>query len=372
MSVSLLIENGSIKLEDLENMASQELAELKPVNPIVKAAPPDDEFLRVAAVNPLSLIDQGANLFQPIGIGKPLGIRIHTMYSGKFSRRGRSKDILVVSGLKSEQTFGKSSRMINLLSSNVSNHEYMQFSAFEDGSPIVSYTPALTSTGLSCSFEVTANNFDDSLVESLGGLFGMAGKLPVFAPASTYLLAGSFLAKTISGLGNAFKKNNPVLVETLTLSFGTGGRTNFREGLYLVSRDSDSNARVFDDFSIQITGSGELVLKNSAGETYLGDAPYLVIGIDGKAEESLENFGQQAASAALLKEFYPSEGSSDVLIGELTNALGLYNDLKFRKKAQGLQAQIDGLPLGDTEIVKLQNLLDAYKKNIVSEELKLA
>lgn len=318
------------------------------------------------AVTPIASTSALAQPFTPIGIGKPLSIRIHCIYPGVMpGRRRRPKDILVVSGLKAEQTFDKTSRIVNLLQKDVQSRQHMQFSAFLNGSPIVYYTPALTDAALLCSFDVVPDTFNDSLVGKIANLFQMANGLPIFAPAGAYLMAGSFLTKMFGDLGRVFLEKGPVLAETLRLNFGIGGTLNFKEGLYVVHNASSSSE--FASLQPAFQTGDQLVLQDGSGRVYQGDSPYMLIGVDGKDEPQLESLSQHTASAAMLEDFYPTKDSGGVLINEFGEALQLFNDLKFKKKAETLQNRINRLPDGDSRRAEFEELLAAYKRNIVLE-----
>lgn len=360
MGVKYLSSVGEIELSataprlDTQALAPAEILDLD-----------SSELEGVEAVTPVPSVD-GAVGFVPIGLGKPLSIRIHTIYTGEFGRR--SRDVLVVSGLKSEQTFDKTGRMINLLEQSRSSREYLKFSAFRNGSPIVYYTPALTDSGLFCSFDITADAFSRDVFDKVANLFQMASGLPVFAPAGAYLMAGAFLTRMFATLANAFRESGPLLSETLTLSFDVGGVPNFKEGLYIVH--NLNHAAEFARLVPATRGGSDVLLVDASQRPYQGPAPYLLIGVNGKSEPQLEKLAQQTASAALLEEFYPSESKPNVLINELGEALQLYNDLKFLRKARDAEKRVERLAADDPERAVLEKLVAAYNDNILLEEFR--
>ena len=368
MGVTYLAEDRGIGLAELESLLDSGGLITGPAEPAGER--PVSAMEGLEAVMPVEPVSPLTEPFTPIGIGKPLSIRIHTMYPGELPgrRRQRSSDILVVSGLKAEQTFDKTSRMINLLERRVGNRKYLQFSAFLNGSQVVHYTPALTDAALLCSFDVVPDTFNDALFGKIANLFQMASGMPIFAPAGAYLVAGSFLTKMFSDLGRVFLEKGPVLTETLKLNFGIGGTLNFKEGLYVVHNFRQSNE--FEDLKPAFEAGSDLVLRDTSGKTYQGNAPYMLIGVDGKEEPHLENLSQQAASAAMLEDFYPSSDSAGVLINEFAEALQLLNDLKFKKKADALRKRMDGLSVDDPKRAEFSDLLAAYERNILLEEFK--
>ena len=356
MPATHFIDDQALSTEEL----ASRIGDVDTSTPHAVPSAPGNDGLVLETVAPLASPEQGEP-FQPIGIGQPLSIRLHAIYVGDLPRR--RQDVMLVSGLKAEQTFERAARVVNLIHQRTRDNSYLEFSAFRSGSPVVYYTPALTNSAMSCSFELVPDTFNSDLVDKVGGLFQMAGGLPIFAPAASYLMAGSFLTRIFSSLGKAFLEKGPTLAETLSLNFGIGGLPSFRAGLYAVYNQNHADA--FSGLKPRVIGGSHLRLVDAENKPYAGRAPYLLIGVNGKKETQLENLTQQVATAAMLEEFYPSESSSGVVINQLSEAFNLYNDLKFLRKAQALAKEIPDAT-GD-ELAELQKLYDAYRNNIKQE-----
>jgi hypothetical protein len=358
MPVHYWVGDGFIDMRQLESLASRgDLQELERGRGSIEH--------RGARVR-LESLAAASEPFSPIGLGKPLSIRMHSIYVGKLPGYFK-KDVLAVSGVKSVETFETAARAVNLIQSGVADHEFAEFSAFRQNSPIVYYSTAVTNYDLVASVEVIPDTFKEETVQKVSGLFGMAAGLPVFAPAGTYLLAGSCLMKIFSDLGRVFFQKGPILSHTLKLNFGVAGLPLFREGFYIVSNESSLSA--FEGYSPQIVNGSVKLGKGS--RVYDGDIPYVILGVDGRQEPALEGFRPQLASAAVLEKFYPKEDGFNVLIDELGEAMRLYSDLSFRTKAEDVRKRLSRMKESDPDYARLNELFEAYRKNITQEELKL-
>jgi hypothetical protein len=328
----------------------------------------DSTIMRAGAAAPVM---EGAD-FHSIGIGKPLSVRIYTIYAGDLppkNRPGRTRDVMVVSGVNAAQTFDATPRAINLIQDQVRDKAMLQFGAFQDGSPIVYYTPSLTDDETACSFELVPDTFPNGVVDRIASLFQRAGGLPVFTPASSYLLAGSTLVKMFGAFGAKFLERSPTLVDTLTLRFQVGGFPSFAAGVYALFNDGDRAE--FAGFRPELVDPGEMALVN-AGRPYDGPAPYILVGIDGREEPQLVDFVGHVASAALLEKFYPTaEDGAAVLIDQLEVAVTLLNDFNYSQRAQKMQKRLAGMGENDPGRAELTKLLAAYQGNIQTEEFKV-
>ena len=115
-----------------------------------------------------------ATAYEPVGIGKPLGIEILTVYTGDAPVGGlfgnKKKDLLVVSGVKGPETFAAAPRAINQMRDDVGSKVYLQGSAFAEGSTIVYYTPSLINASLFTSVEMVFDQFNEAIFEEVAGM----------------------------------------------------------------------------------------------------------------------------------------------------------------------------------------------------------
>jgi hypothetical protein len=282
--------------------------------------------------------------FEPIGIGKPLSIEILTAYSGNAPTRtffGGLPDVLIVSGVKSVETFKASPKAINQLVPKVKDNQYLEQSAFQQGSSIVYYTPSQTADTVLTSYQMIADSFDQEIFNHLSKLFATAGSLPVFAPQSTYLLAGSFLIQAASKVSHALLESGPFLSSDLTLAFNTPGLPIAQAQNAVLYNDRDQ--KELEGLELRPKNGILVLVDPQTGDRYQGNAPYFVVGLDGRERTNLKDYSPTLASAAMLEQFYGSGDPAGTAISALGSALELYNDSESRQKALQLQKPLEAL-----------------------------
>jgi hypothetical protein len=309
--------------------------------------------------------------FTAIGIGQPLSIEIFAMYTGDGPGR-RPRDVLAVSGVKSVETHEAAPRAVNQLVNEVSSRQLLVPAAFGTGSPVVYYSPALLNDTVLVSFELVADRFDDSLLEKVRSLFNTASGLPIFAPSSSVLMAGSFVLGAVGTLGKALFETEPFLRADIPLRFDTPGfPMSLARHMVLCN---DRNFGELSRFRIginQAMGRWKVELVDDGGRAYRGDAPYMIASFDGRQRNSLKEFTPTLASAAVLEQFYRAGDVAGTAIGVLREALTLYNDHEFSGKAAELARELATMPAGDPRLEEIRKLVEAYNKNIRTDELKI-
>ena len=319
----------------------------------------------------MALLQEFTPNFKEIGIGKPLSIEISTVYTGKYKKfLGGRKDVIVVSGVKNSQTFAGTSRAINMIANNVDENAFLNFNSFDDGTPIVYYSPAMDSDNSVVTFEIMFDNFDKGLFETIAGLFNTAAGIPVFLPAAPFLLGGSQLIKIGADLGDALFSGDPNLSGSIPIVFDSPIIPPTQPKEFVIYNDKDKGE--FSNLEVKLFDTIpqlRLVNKNDKSE-YNGPAPYVIVILNGAPRQDLEKFAPTIASATLLKKFYGGDKAGEIT-GVLQDAMQLYNDLQYKTKGEKLKKQIDSLPADSKEVEKLKNLYEAYAANIKSDDFKL-
>ncbi|CAL2083354.1 hypothetical protein [Tenacibaculum sp. 190524A02b] len=314
--------------------------------------------------NELSPID-----FTPIGIGKPLSIEILTVYSGDAPGRFLGKkDMLVTTGVKSVGTYESAPKAINQIVKKVEDNNYYEPSAFNEGSPIVYYTPALDMNTILCSFHLVADTFNESIFESVSNLLAKAGGIPVFAPAASILLAGSTLTSIVSKLGKAIFETKPFFRGDFTIRLDTPGQLPTKARYVLITDKKFEKEFInYRPKSVQVGDSTQVrVVHKTTQKAYEGDAPYVLISLDGREREDLKNFKPTHASAAIIEQFYGTDANSQS-VEVVQDALMLYNDYHYFEKAQKQKEKLENLEEGSDAYKSVKLLYDAYVKNINSD-----
>lgn len=319
----------------------------------------------------MALLQEFTPNFKEIGIGKPLSIEISTVYTGKYKKfLGGRKDVIVVSGVKNSQTFAGTSRAINMIANNVDENAFLNFNSFDDGTPIVYYSPAMDADNSVVTFEIMFDNFDKGLFETIAGLLNTAAGIPVFLPAAPFLLGGSQLIKIGADLGDALFSGDPNLSGSIPIVFDSPIIPPTEPKEFVIYNDKDKGE--FSNLEVKLFDTIpqlRLVNKNDKSE-YKGPAPYIIVILNGNQRQDLEKFTPTIASASLLKKFYGGDKTGE-LTGVLQDAMQLYNDLQYKTKGEKLKKQIDSLPSDSEQVKKLKNLYEAYSANIKSDDFKL-
>ena len=314
--------------------------------------------------------------FAPIGIGKPLTIEILTIYTGDAPGGGflrSDPSLLVTSGTKDLQNTKHAPRAINQLIKKIVDKQYIEPTAFAEGSPVVYHSPAMVNITTLTSYELVVDSFDHKLFGSVSSLFDKAGGLPIFAPASAYLLAGSVLMKIFAKLGKALLESDPFLRSAFNIRFDTPVLEVTQAQHFVLYNDQhEGHFEGYKAKPVKRTSGQEQMrlVAESTGEEYHGSAPYIIASLNGNPRHDLKEFAPKQASAELLEDFYKTKISANT-VEVLGTALELYNDFSFRQKAEDLAAQLSGLPPDSKEQAEVKKLLKAYNDNIRNDLFKL-
>lgn len=308
--------------------------------------------------------------FREIGLGKPLTIRLTSIYPGDLPPKGgffgKKRGVLISSAVKSWQTFDAQPRALNVLKDRAKKGVAIPGpAAVEEGTPLVFYSPALTDRSLILTFEMAFDNVDESFFKGIGEIFKTAGGLPIFASAQPYLLAAGVLFNLGGALGNAIFDSRAEFQGTENLYFAVPGEEVTPAGFALISQ-SPLDEKTLENYFVKETG--ELVDKQS-DQPYAGDIPYVVVALDGLADSKLETFSATAASAALMKQFYNVREGSSTSAEIMVDALRYYNDFRYRREALDLKERLEEAET-DEEKEKIQAQLDAVLENIQTDFFK--
>jgi hypothetical protein len=314
--------------------------------------------------------------FTPIGIGNPLGVEIISIYTGDAPKRhflGGKPDLLVSSATKSVETYDASPRAVNQIRKGIKDKELLEPSALAEGSTIAYYTPVVDSGTILCSFELVADSINDEILHYLSRLFSTASGLPIFAPASAYLMAGSFITKVAGDLVKIFK-SKPFLKEDLTLRFDTPDFDVAIARTAVLYNDRDR--KEFEGYTPELKSSGSnknkmVMFNKNKNKEYRGEAPYIVLSIDGRERKELKEFTAKLASASIIEKFYGDSDTGGKVIESLESALELYNDFNYRQKADRMKEIMNSTKPNTKEYEEAKKLFDAYKKNIVNDHFKI-
>ena len=310
----------------------------------------------------------GGREFVNIDFAQPLSVMIRHVYTGKYPEHhlfSSRKPMLLASAVKDVTTTSAAARAVNMLKQSVSPGSLFPGpAAQEEGTPIVYYSPAIASPLITIGVQLVFQDFPSELFDHVGQLFSNLSGVPIFMPASGYLMGAATLVKLAGDIGDSLMNGHPVLDETLQLDFSFGGGAIPKPGFWVLSPSPlDPNDYQFDP--------NRGLIHRASGERYDGDDPVVVLSVDGRKQDALANFSPLMASASMLGRFFSQKPSSEVMMDSLLSAVKLYNDLTYRKKAEDVQKQVAALPAGSPDIAKLQEQLSAFNANIGEQRLRI-
>jgi hypothetical protein len=314
----------------------------------------------------------GTTDFTPIAPNSPLTIRIAHVYTGRYPKRsffgGSSQDMLLCSAIKSYSVFDAAPRAIQFYERKVTAKSARQVpAAFDQGTSLIFYTPAVTDASLTLSLELAFDSFPDELLEKVGGGLQSLAGLPIFLPYAGYLMIGSQLARLAGDFGRAFLEGQAEFTRTETLDFDLPGFDRPEAAFRILAAPS------FDVSGLQFSPRKGLVLRSDPSRLYDGEEPYLVISLDGRADDRLADFEPTLASAEMLKRVFGSANKAESAIDLLVDAARLANDARMRREADRIDREIGALQKADgskEELARLKDRREGLVRSIRSDLLK--
>jgi hypothetical protein len=306
--------------------------------------------------------------FTAVGFGRPLMIDIRHVYSGTVGVEGlfreKSADTAVVSGVKEWSEFKATARALNWIAEGTKKRMPLpRPSALSAGSALVCYQRAVVTSQLLVSFELAASGQKAGVGQFLSKAFERAAGIPLFMPYSGALLAASQLLPATFDLLSRITSRGSDWEAHEELNFGHPGTEDADAGFRLVA-----SSRLPADRMRFKAGAG---LIDASGNPYSGDEPYIIIGIDGAPQKSLESFTPTVASAEILRRFKLGENGDSPIDG-LLDLMTIVSDVKFREEAMRAKEELDDLAPGEPAHAKAKARFDALVKNIVTKQLRPA
>lgn len=293
------------------------------------------------------------------------------MYTGdvpRFGVRGKADVLVTLQVGVLHQHATATQATIHHLQENVRENQTLLPSAAQAGSSVVYHSPILEDRNLSIDLRMDFDTFDGSNVKSVASLAQEAGALPLFAPASGFLLAGGILLKAFADLATALGKSSRQY-KTEPLYF-QGPNPNRQGAGYLVFHEGEDLDYYKAKWSRNAADECELVVYHpTSGEIYQGDRSYVVVSVDGAERPELADFQVKKAAAEQLQRFQDTESTTKATTDFLLDAIRLIQDKAYYEQALELQSKLDG-EIPDDERQPLKEQLHRYKDNIVNDVFK--
>jgi hypothetical protein len=309
---------------------------------------------------------------EKIGKGEPCTILIREVWTGEFPHPGifgGKSDLVIVSGVKSYEATNATARALNFIETGLEPGKRLERgSAFKIGTPVVAYSPAVTTDSWTLTFEFGVATFPTAFIDSIAKVFsGGATQIPMLLPYAGYLMGAGQLLKLASNIGHALY-DGIVLSVTAPIDFDVLGVDPLLAGFRIISPYDFAGAGY--TYSPN-TGVTRPVSGKKENERYEGPGPYIVISLDGKKRDNLKDFAPLAATAAILQRFFEVPEAGQVAVDSIFEALKLASDLKYHRQAVELKEQLDRAQDQATK-ASLKTQLDAAQKNILTKELQIA
>jgi hypothetical protein len=331
-------------------------------------APPPSTSTAAAIASGADGPGSGVTPFTKIGPNLPLTILIRSVYVGAQADAGGfhfgPQDLLVTSAVKGMDVYQGAPRAINYMRQNVRKFDlFRQVPAPSDGTFVVFYSPALLEPSTTVTVELAfADNFVP-LMTAFSKLASTAAGIPVFAPASAYLMGASELLQLTGTLVDLLR-TRPTVSFNEEIVFNVPGSANTLEGFKLLLPDgADPSIAANNDVV-----AGRLVSKVT-GRDYDGPVPYVVLSVDGAPSDSFAKFQTTAAKSDILDRFFGKQDATSLAIAEIGMGLQLYSNFTLRTKADAVAAAYANAKT-DAEKQAIADHYAAILANMTDELLK--
>lgn len=325
-----------------------------------------------------------------IGLGKPLSIRILSMYPGREHHR----ELLVTSAVKSRTTYDAKPRAMHCVFRNVGGKLLAPLPS-ESGSRIVYYSPSVLDSALDVELRFAFDDFDYDNAEKWLAVASKAASLPVFAVATSLggpggAAAGKsilyFAERAVRVVLGAIDRlvdsdNDWVATGSFSMDFGKSGLKESSPGYVLFYGDNENAqtlAPVDGDLARQDwaprssayrvdPATGTVVYADDPGQPVMEDEPYVLTYVNGASEEELVGWKTAAVSAALATRFLNFSGGPADDLGALLEG---YNDMRMATKYTEATEKLKGENLSLDERTKWERERDAYFQYIQNDDVK--
>jgi hypothetical protein len=277
--------------------------------------------------------------------------------------------MLMTSAVKRLPIFDSAPRAVNAIQNAVEKaFEFADLAATQPGTPLIYYSPALTDRGTAVTVDLVFDKFPEDVVKQVGSLLGSAAGIPLFAPASGYLMAGGMLVKLLAQIGEKLIDGKASFSETLAIDIDRPGRPDTQPGFAILTNSSEVTALAEAESLEFVPRKG---LRNtSTGKPYEGPGAYVVLSLDGSERPDYVSFAPTMASAAMLDRFLSTGEQRPSGTDLILQSMKAFNDLHFRGKADGIKRKLADADPASDEGKKLKSLFEAYVKNISDETLQ--
>jgi hypothetical protein len=326
----------------------------------------------------------------PIGLNKPLVMRIHRIFTGDKDEG----QVLITSAVKAASSNDAAPQAMHGVRKGVKPQHFLPFGATDPGSPYLYYSKAALNTSVSVQVRLSWDRFDEKRYDRYVDLLGKTAALPVFAASSGVFGPAGALGSgaAIAVVGKAVKvvlhavdrwvdgDDDKDFIANFDLNLEVPGLARAKAGWVLLRDDDESHEILVspdgewtkekavqgpDDSLFYVNDNGDLCYKDGDRVVDDLDQPYVLIHVSGTETEELDGFAPAAATAVLLQQFQQAEGDA---LEDLTDLVAAYNDVTMARRAATLDEKIKDA--SGEEKDKLVEQRKAVIKQIQDEDIR--
>ena len=311
------------------------------------------------------------NPFTDIGLGKPMTIKLVTIYAGDYKNGlfKSKKDMIVTSRIRPPHIAEEAPRAVHQIYANMPEKAAVTPSAGNYGTPLIYCTPSFVDEGMMINLEFKIDNFEQDQMEAVGKVLSTLGAIPIFAGASGILTAGGALVQKAAPLVNSLSEKKTWLKFDFDAAIKEAGRKTLDANFHLIRNQTDNAEFVDYEIALNNNNQPELRKKGTVDKFYTGSRPYAIISINGVINDEHVGFSPALASTMILQKFYGIRESGS-FEGDVKELVNISNDFYYNKKIAGLKGKLKGLEKTSDEYKQLSEKIEAYKKNLQTDIFK--
>lgn len=306
--------------------------------------------------------------FADVGFGKPMSIVLRYVYTGQHLQEATGSNsipMLLKSSINDISTFGAFTRALNMLKQRIGQKSRPCGPDFnEAGTALIYYTPAITSQRIAITIELILRDFDSHLFSIASQLFSSLSGIPIFQPASAYLMGASTVVKLADDIGQSILNEKPTVQQQFTLDFALDGATILVPSIWIVSQNPI-------DLAGYTFHAVEGLVSRGKRKPYDGEEPYVALSIHSRMQQTLSNFTPLLVTASILAQLYNQKDGIAVGTGSILSGVTLVGDLINRKKAEDVQQRLAVVQPGSRDYSMLNSQLAVFSANIREPLLRL-
>lgn len=311
---------------------------------------------------------------QPIGLGKPLSVEILGIYNGDHPNvflGGKKRDTILVSGITNPLQTSASARAVNLIKENTKERKYLERAAWDAGTSLIYYSPAMDRSKCTISLELKTDNFEQEIVDAITTVLKDASEYPLFLTAAPFLYAGSRVLGSLGNVANSILEKKKNMEDSIVIQFKTASIPPSIARRVLFCNESDK--RLFRQYDIKtLDNDGDYIVRlvhKTNGQVYNGKAPYIIVNLDGAVKKEYEAFVPLIATSTQVNKFFGGQVTESVMKA-FQDSMALANDMAYLNKIKDAKEDIESLEKGSVEYEDLKVLIESFKENIGNSDIK--